>query len=194
MTAQVETLMRLKDTWVVYLQHSRNLEQSILDKTGTFLCENEKKNIWITRIKKQILEDLEKIKGLDEKLLEPLPQKDSKSELQDILMCEDSNFKIIAKIDRCLSKITLVWSLNLLSILNRPPSVSQDAEVKLPKPELLKFDGHINWREFWDQVNLATPENKTIAEIDKFIYLKSFQANLALSAISGLSLNSTKMF
>ena len=48
------------------------------------------------------MEDLEKIKELDEKLLEPLPQKDSKSELQDIFMCEDSNFKIIAKTDRCL--------------------------------------------------------------------------------------------
>ena len=37
------------------------------------------------------------------KLLELLPQKDSESKREDILMREDSNFKIIAKIVRCLS-------------------------------------------------------------------------------------------
>ena len=33
----------------------------------------------------------------------------------------------------------------------------------------------------------AIHENETIAEIDKFTYLKSFLSNSALSAISGLS-------
>ena len=124
-------------------------------------------------------------------MLELLPQKDSESELEDILMREDSNFKIIAKIDRCLSKIPPAGSLSSLSISNRTPSVSQEAKVKLPKLELPKFDGDIiNWRGFWDQFQVAIHENETIAEIDKFTYLKSFLSNSALSAISGLSLNS----
>ena len=108
-------------------------------------------------------------------MLELLPQKDSESELEDILMREDSNFKIIAKIDRCLSKIPPAGILNSLSISNRTSSVSQDAKVKLPKLELPKFDGDIiNCREFWDQFQVAFHENETIAEIDKFTYLKSF--------------------
>ena len=66
----------------------------------------QRPNIWITRIKKQIFgKTWEKKKG-DEKLLEPLSSKDSsKSELEDIVMSDDSKFKIIAKIDICLSKI-----------------------------------------------------------------------------------------
>ena len=124
-------------------------------------------------------------------MLELLPQKDSESELEDILMREDLNFKIIAKIDRCLSKIPPAAILNSLSISNRTSSVSQDAKVKLPKLELPKFDGDIiNWRGSWDQFQVAIHENETIAEIDKLTYLKSFLSNSALSAISGLSLNS----
>ena len=99
-------------------------------------------------------------------------------------MREDSNFKIIAKIDRCLSKIPPAGILNSLSISNTTPSVSQDAKVKLPKLELPNFDGDIiNWRGFWDQFQVAIHENKTIAEIDKFTYLKSFLSNLALCHI-----------
>ena len=89
------------------------------------------------------MEKLEEIKELDEKLLELFPQKYSESELEDILIPEDSNFKITVKIDRRLSKIPPVGSLNLLNISNRTPSVSQDATVKLPKLELPKFDGDI---------------------------------------------------
>ena len=38
---------------------------------------------------------------------------------------------------------------------------------------------------------MAIHGNETIAEIDKFTYLKSFLSNSALSAICALSLNST---
>ena len=100
-------------------------------------------------------------------MLELLPQKDSESEIEVIVMRENSNFKIIAKIDRCLSEIPLAGILNSLSISNRTPSVSQDAKVKLPKLELSKLDGDIiNWKGFWDQFQVAIHENETIAERD----------------------------
>ena len=192
MAEQAEALTRLRGTRSVYLRHTENLERSILDKIGSFSCENEDQISELQRLRNGFSEKLEKIKELDEKLLELLPQKDSESELKDILMREDSNFKIIAKIDRRLSKIPPVGILNSLSISNTIPSVSQDAKVKLPKLELPNFDGDIiNWRGFWDQFQVAIHENKTIAEIDKFTYLKSFLSNSALSAISGLSLIST---
>ena len=106
-------------------------------------------------------------------------------------MGEDSSFRIIVKIYRCLSKIPPAGTLNSLCTSNRTASVLQDAKFKLPKLELPKFDGDIiNCREFWDQFQVAIHENETIAEIDKFTYLKSFLSNSALSPLSGLSLNS----
>ena len=70
------------------------------------LCENKDQISELQGLRNRFLEKLEKIKKGDEKLLEPLSSKDSsKSELEDILMSDDSKFKIIAKIDICLSKI-----------------------------------------------------------------------------------------
>ena len=167
MTEQAEALTRLRGTRAVYLRHTNNLERSILDKIVTFSCENEDQISELQGLRSGFSEKPEKIKELDEKLLELLPQKDSESEIEVIVMRENSNFKIIAKIDRCLSEIPLAGILNSLSISNRTPSVSQDAKVKLPKLELSKLDGDIiNWKGFWDQFQVAIHENETIAEID----------------------------
>ena len=116
MTEQAEALTRLRGARAAYLRHTKNLERSILDKIGTFSCENEDQISELQGLRNGFSGKLEKIKELDEKLLELLPQKDSESELEDILMCEDSNFKVIAKIDRCLSKIPPAGLSKLLKV------------------------------------------------------------------------------
>lgn len=58
MTEQVETLTRLRGTKAVYLQNMKNLEWSIISELQGF--------------RNRFLEKLEKIKKVDEKLLEPL--------------------------------------------------------------------------------------------------------------------------
>ena len=42
-----------------------------------------------------------------------------------------------------------------------------------------------------DQFLIAIHENDSLADIDKFTYLKSFLSDCALQLIKGLSLNST---
>ena len=44
---------------------------------------------------------------------------------------------------------------------------------------------------FWDQFLIAIHENDSMADIDKFTYLRSFLSNSALQSINGLSLNAT---
>ena len=154
---------------------------------GTYSCESEDQISALQELRKRFWEKLAKTKKLDEKLLELLPRKDSVKELEDIPKHKDWNSKIIRKIDWCLSEAP-PGILNLLSISNRTPLVSQDAKVKLPKLELPKFDGDMmNCREFWDQSQITIHDNENIAEIDKFTYLKSFLSNSALLAISGLT-------
>ena len=56
----------------------------------------------------------------------------------------------------------------------------------------LNFDSDIiNWQGFWDQFLIAIHENDSLADIDKFTYLKSFLSDSALQSINGLSLNAT---
>ena len=81
-----------------------------------------------------------------------------------------------------------------ISIQGSTPRTTQiqDVRVKLPKLELSKFDGDIiNWQGFWDQFLIAIHENDSLADIDKFTYLKSFLSDSALQSINGLSLNAT---
>ena len=87
-------------------------------------------------------------------------------------------------------------SLSSLDISNQgsTPRTTQiqDVRVKLPELELSKFDGDIiNWQGFWDQFLIAIHENDSLADIDKFTYLKSFLSDSALQSINGLSLNAT---
>ena len=85
-------------------------------------------------------------------------------------------------------------SLSSLDISNQGSTSGttqiQDVKVKLPKLELSKFDGDIiNWQGFWDQFLIAIHENDSLADIDKFTYLKLFLSDSALQSINGLSLN-----
>ena len=148
MTEASNLLTRLKGSKRVYLRHMKNMKRSILDEIGTFSCENEKQISKLTRLKNGLLEKIDKVKEIYQKILDILPQ--DESEKEDILVLEDLNFELLAKIDRCLKKTPPPPSLRSLDISSQgsTPRTTQiqDVRVKLAKLELSKFDGDIiNW-------------------------------------------------
>ena len=172
------------------------MERNILDEICAFSCENGEQITKLTGLDKGLLEKIDKVKEIDQKILDILPQEESEKELQDILVLEDLHFELLAKIDGCLKKAPPPPSLRSLDISysGSTPRTTQtkDVRVKLPKLELSKFDGDIiNWQGFWDQFLIAIHENDSLADIDKFTYLKSFLSDSALQSINGLSLNAT---
>ena len=189
-------LTRLKGSKQVYLRHMKNMERNILDEIGAFSCENEGQITKLTGLDKELLEKIDKVKEIDQKILDILPQEKPEKELEDILVLEDLNFELFAKIDKCLKKTPPPSSLSSWDISNQGSTDRttqiQDVTVKLPKLEMSKFDGDIiNWQGFWDQFLIAIHENDSLADIDKFTYLKSFLSDSALQSINGLSLNAT---
>ena len=196
MTEGSNLLTRLKGSERVYLRHMKNMERIILDEIGTLSCKNEEHISKLTGLKNGLSGKIDKVKEIDQKILDILPQEESEKELEDILVLKDLNFELLAKIDRCLKKTPPSPSLSSLdiSIQGSTPRTTQiqDVRVKLPKLELSKFDGDIiNWQGFWDQFLIAIHENDSLADIDKFTYLKSFLSDSALQSINGLSLNAT---
>ena len=196
MTEASNLLTRLKGSKWVYLRHMKNMERSILHEIGTVSCENEEQITKLTGLKNGLLEKIDKVQETDQKILDILPQEDSEKELEDILVLEDLNFELLAKIDRCLKKTPPPLSLSSLDIFNQESSHRttqvQDVGVRLPKLELSKFDGYIiNWQGFWDQFLIAIHENESLADIDKFTYSNSFLSDSALQSINGLYLNDT---
>ena len=95
------------------------MERSILDQVGTFSCENEEQITKLTGLKNELLEKIDKVKEIDKKIFDILPQEDSEKELEDILVLEDLNFELLAKIDRCLKKNPPPPSLRSLIIISR---------------------------------------------------------------------------
>ena len=73
------------------------MERSILDEIGTFSCENEEQIAKLTGLKNGLLEKINKVKEIDQKILDILPQEESEKELEDILVLEDLNFELLAK-------------------------------------------------------------------------------------------------
>ena len=57
------------------------MDRSILDEIGTFSCENEEQITKLTGLKNVILEKIDKVKEIDQKVLDILPQEDSEEEL-----------------------------------------------------------------------------------------------------------------
>ncbi|XP_064480512.1 uncharacterized protein LOC135394016 [Ornithodoros turicata] len=67
---------------------------------------------------------------------------------------------------------------------------STAVKVKLPKLELLKFDGkQRNWQAFWEQFQRLIHQNEDLTQSDKFSYLKSVLVGEAAAAIAGLHLS-----
>ena len=81
MTETSNLLTRLNGIKRFYLRHMKNMDRSILDEIGTFSCENEEQITKLTGLKNVILEKIDKVKEIDQKALDILPQEDSEEEL-----------------------------------------------------------------------------------------------------------------
>ncbi|XP_040064897.1 uncharacterized protein LOC120838860 [Ixodes scapularis] len=66
-------------------------------------------------------------------------------------------------------------------------AASTSKKVRLPKLELIKFNGHLkNWLPFWNQFDAAIHQNPDLTSCDKFNYLKAALTGDGAAAIDGL--------
>ena len=67
---------------------------------------------------------------------------------------------------------------------------SDDSFVKLPKIEIVSFNGKkTKWVEFWDSFESTIDKNKRLSEVEKFNYLRGKLEGEAKRTISGLTLS-----
>ena len=68
---------------------------------------------------------------------------------------------------------------------------SHRVTVKLPKLELMKFDGNVlKWQEFWDSFETTIHDNTSLQDVDKLNYLRAQLRNEAKEVIAGLEVTS----
>ena len=66
----------------------KNMERSILDEIGTFSRKNEEQITKLTGLRNGLLEKIDKVKEIDQKILYILLKEDSEKQLEDILVLE----------------------------------------------------------------------------------------------------------
>ena len=97
--------MLCRVTRKVYLRHIENSSKEVNVVLETFLLDsNFDTIIRLNTLQTSILNQIDKIKGLDEQLLSQLNKKDSEKELDQILTREDKYLHTLSKIDLHLSK------------------------------------------------------------------------------------------
>ena len=82
------------------------MERNILDEICAFSCENGEQITKLTGLDKGLLEKIDKVKEIDQKILDILPQEKPEKELEDLLVLENVNFELFTKIDKCFKKNT----------------------------------------------------------------------------------------
>ena len=103
-------------------------------------------------------------------------------------MIEGTDFSIIVK-----EKIALVEDYIEKWFKYNDAKSTKDVRrkdtVKLPKMEITKFSGKpMEWQTFLDTYTAVIHNSKTLSNVEKFTYLRSYIEKDALHAISGISL------
>ncbi|CAF1104794.1 unnamed protein product [Didymodactylos carnosus] len=75
------------------------------------------------------------------------------------------------------------------SIHNTKTGSTTSTNVKLPRLDLIKFNGDVmKWQEFWDSFSSAVHDNRSLQPVEKMNYLKAQLDGEAKNAIMGLAL------
>ena len=114
---------------------------------------DEKTETSLTASKNSLLEKFEKVKILNENILEHLTGGEFEKELEENLDKTDQIHEILAKVDYVLNRNQVIISENSKAkTVSSTETSSGNIKVQLPKLEIVKFDGDIiNWQSFWDQ-------------------------------------------
>ena len=134
------------------------------------------------------------IQKLDEAILEQTTEEaDILKEVEDSSIQEDYMFELMAQLESVLYvepdvKPKKVKTRNSTGSSNSDEDATEveKVRVKLPEYKIPKFYGDpIEWRGFWDQFKASIHENKKLATIHKFNYLKSYLHGEAADCIEG---------
>ena len=87
-----------------YLRNISNQEKEILYLTESYLTENE---IKLKSHKNSLLEKIEKVKQLDDSIIENLSETELETELDTILNRSDKLHELLVHIDTCLAPKTI---------------------------------------------------------------------------------------
>jgi len=197
----MEDLAKRKKMRAGHRGSATKLVTKIVQKLEGETDEEVDKN-WLIQSKLTLEGKIESLKALDGQILELISDLDGESVEQDIEKEIDEADNINAELHKVILDINEVVRKRCTPPsslkINTPPTSavqlslpSKNVRVRLPKLEVLKFDGSVcKWQEFWDSFESSIDGNEGLSSVDKFSYLRGLLEGPAKSTIAGLSLTS----
>ena len=158
-----ENLSKLRGIRKSNLRNITNVENKVLQLISNI---EPKKNQTLKLLAKKniLLKKIEKVKTIDENIIDLLHEEVMEMELDEYLARNENFHELFVKIDLCLETLEndlRVISLN--SVSSNPP------KMKIPKLKISKFDGNLtNLQIFRQQFESAIHLKDTFDNINKF--------------------------
>ena len=195
-TYERKTLEQLKRSRSAILGVTTKVETKLrpyLDKAKEDIAADDLS--YLRTIERQLEKRFEDAGALNSAALERTPDTDSDLE-KEIEDAEDFENKIGTQLERISSFLEQfeVSDSAVTAAINASPtsSSSTTGNLKMPKFDLPKFKGHYkDWTPFYEQFMAAVDSSTTIADIQKFNYLKAALSGEALQLVSHLPLSNS---
>ena len=147
----------------------------------------------LTQLKDILDGQLPELTKLDDEILDIISANEDESAEEIAKEIEESG-NLRWGIKTTVGRIVALLDERSVSSTRASPGNSADAAaatnaVRLPKLEVKKFSGKVDeWQTFWDNFECAIHKNNSLAEIDKFSYLRGLVEGKASAAIAGFAL------
>ncbi|XP_077560569.1 uncharacterized protein LOC144175361 [Haemaphysalis longicornis] len=142
---------------------------------------------------KAILQRLEmasvKLSEVDAAIERCLTDEDADEEFEQVLEYSDKIANSLGRLKHKIETQRLSRQAQAPSTSSNEPQPQKTSapKAKLPKLELIRFDGkRKNWQPFWEQFEQSVHKNADLTASDRFHYLRSLLTGDAAAAIAGL--------
>ena len=165
--------------------------KSILGEINSCVLDDGSEQAKLVGFKASVLTVVEQLTVIHEEILALIDPAEIEKEVLEHMEVLQPSYEILAKANLKITKfseniVNAGPNSNVLSNEN-----NNSVHCKLPKMELPVFKvDPLEWQGFWDRFQASIHNNDSLADIDRFNYLKGNLKGEALAAISGLSLNS----
>ena len=134
-----ELLSKRRGTRRVYLRHISNSSDEVNKIVDTFTTGDFNSIVKLSTLKNSLSTKIEKVKKLDQEIIDLLDDKEAENVLDEIILRDDEHLEILSKINILLSKpASQTDQLPLFN--NSTASFQEKIKVHLPKLEIEKLE------------------------------------------------------
>ncbi|KAM7281167.1 uncharacterized protein ISCGN_006068, partial [Ixodes scapularis] len=161
----------------------------LIHEVRTTLANDDHDLSSLTTLLQRLTTNIEELKTLDREFESFVSDEHLEQEYEAVMTYQDNSTQAFAMLSHRI-EILKNQEARVVEVNRTPailPTTTENARARLPKLEMLKFDGSPSqWQAFWDMFQNTIDQHPQLCQADKFHYLRSLLTGPAFRAIAGL--------